>query len=246
MGSNLLLTSAPLAAEARRLRTVEGLSARQIQQRLGVSKDQLYGWLRGVPPPEWTRRPNAKDDLRAKAVELREQGWSVNDIALELGVAKSTAYQWVKHLPLDADTERASSRRTHAKRMTDARWDAHRKERAESRAAVHAGAVGQVGQLDERDLVLVGAAIYWCEGAKSKSWRRNERLTIIDSDPKLLALFLRFLQSCGVDPSRPTYRVSIHESADADAATAWWIDTLALPAGRFRRPTLKRHVPKTN
>lgn len=89
-----------MAAEARRLRMEEGLSLRQIQQRLGVRKDRLYGWLRGVPPPEWTRRPNAKDELRARAEQLRRDGWSVPDIAVELGVAKSTAgrrlYWWIE------------------------------------------------------------------------------------------------------------------------------------------------------
>jgi transposase len=86
-----------LAGEARRLRR-EGLSGRQIQERLGVPKQRLQDWLRGVPPPEWTRRPTAKDDLHARAVKLREDGWSVNDIALELGVARSTAWQWVHRL----------------------------------------------------------------------------------------------------------------------------------------------------
>jgi hypothetical protein len=79
-----------LAGEARRLRR-EGLPGWQIQQRLGVPKQRLQDWLRGVPPPEWTKRPPAKDGLHARAIELREQGWSVNDIALEVGVARSTA-----------------------------------------------------------------------------------------------------------------------------------------------------------
>ncbi|MFC0528174.1 hypothetical protein [Phytohabitans kaempferiae] len=81
----------PLAAEARRLRTDEELSTRQIRERLGVSRDLLNELLRGVPPPAWTRRPNAKDELRARAEELRAEGRSVNDIALALGVSKSTA-----------------------------------------------------------------------------------------------------------------------------------------------------------
>ena len=99
------------AVEARRLRIEGQLSGRQIQERLGVSKWMLQEWLRGIPPPDWTKRPNAKDDLKARAIELREQGWSVNDIAVELGVARSTAWLWVKHLPLDPDSERARSRR---------------------------------------------------------------------------------------------------------------------------------------
>ncbi|MDG4791824.1 hypothetical protein O7626_39090 [Micromonospora sp. WMMD1102] len=60
-----------------------------------------------------------------------------------------------------------------------------------------------------------------------------------------MALFLRFLECCGVDRGVPTYRLSIHESVDAEVAAQWWQETLDLPAERFRRPTLKRHRPKT-
>ncbi|MFK3984588.1 helix-turn-helix domain-containing protein [Micromonospora sp. NPDC050397] len=235
-----------LAAEARRLRTAEGLSLAQIRARLGIGKDRLYDLLRGVPPPEWTRRPNAKDDLRAEALRLRGEGWSVTDIATELGVAKSTAYQWVRHLPLDPDSERIRVRQAHSRRMTDARWAEHRRERDERQAAVHADELDRVGSLDERDLLLLGAAVYWCEGSKSKPWRRNDRLTFTNSDPGLVALFLWFLESCGVDRATPSYRVSIHESADVEAVTSWWIETLGIPAERVRAPTLKRHRSTTN
>jgi len=46
----------------------EGKSLRQIKQILGpMSNATLHDALRGEPPPEWTRRPNAKDALRAQA-----------------------------------------------------------------------------------------------------------------------------------------------------------------------------------
>ncbi|MGW0103512.1 hypothetical protein, partial [Nocardia sp. NPDC003354] len=102
-----------------------------------------------------------------------------------------------------------------------------------------------VGGLGERDLLMLGAAIYWCEGAKSKPWRRAVTVQFVNTDPGLLALFLRFLEVCGVDRTVPTYRVSIHESADAEAAVRWWVRRLRLPAERFRRTVLKRHNPTT-
>ncbi|MFF7339567.1 hypothetical protein ACFZAT_19755 [Streptomyces sp. NPDC008163] len=50
----------------------EGLSRRQIRDRLHVdNNDILNRLLQGEPPPEWTKRPRAKDDLRARARELR-------------------------------------------------------------------------------------------------------------------------------------------------------------------------------
>src|SRR6266536_5546752 len=229
-----------LADEARRLRR-EGLSGRQIQERLGVPKQRLQDWLRGVPPPEWTRRPTAKDDLHARALELRGQGWSVNDIALELGVARSTAWQWVKHLPLDRDSERARRKREHAKVMTDAQWEKHRRERAERRAAVRLASFSEVGRLSDREVLLLGAASYWREEAKGKPWRPEERLIFANGDLGLIRLFLRFLLAVGVEDDRVFFLLYIHETADADAAERWWREQLGVGEERFLRTSLKRH-----
>ena len=59
-----------------------GKSRRQIKESLGSMSNTTLSWaLEGEPPPEWTRRPNAKDALRAKARELREQGLDYEEIA---------------------------------------------------------------------------------------------------------------------------------------------------------------------
>ena len=62
---------------ARRLRVDPGLSRSQLSRLFGVGDGTLTDWLRGIEPPEWTRRPNAKDDLRARAVEVRRPGATV-------------------------------------------------------------------------------------------------------------------------------------------------------------------------
>jgi hypothetical protein len=43
----------------------------------------------------------------------------------------------------------------------------------------------------------------------------------------------------------PIIRVSIHESADVEAAQRFWAELTEAPADQFRKPTLKRHNPKT-
>src|SRR3954463_1576281 len=100
-GGNDQMDEDPRREEARRLRVDPGLSRSQLMKHFGVGNGTLGEWLRGLEPPEWTYRPNAKDSLRERAVELRGHGWSVPAISAELGVAKSTAYLWVKELPLD-------------------------------------------------------------------------------------------------------------------------------------------------
>jgi transposase len=235
----------PRRAEARRLRADPGLSLSELMKLFGVGSATLTDWLRGVTPPAWTRRPNAKDDLRRRALELRDQGWSVNDLAAKLGVAKSTAYAWVKHIPLDADSDRARQKQEHAALMNAGRWDEQRQERDRRRAEIHTAAAAYVGELTDRDIVILGAATYWCEGAKSKPWRRLDRLAFINSDPGLLRLFLRFLAVSGRGPESLKYRVPIPETADAEAAGDWWARELSVPRELFQRPTIKRHTPST-
>jgi DNA-binding NarL/FixJ family response regulator len=79
-----------LREEAIALR-LAGKSVREIREALGpVGKRTLSDALKGTPPAEWTHRPNAKDDLREKARELRTQGLSYNEIAAQLNVSKSS------------------------------------------------------------------------------------------------------------------------------------------------------------
>ncbi|MFI5493017.1 helix-turn-helix domain-containing protein [Actinoplanes sp. NPDC051859] len=237
----------PRATEARRLRAETRMSIAQLREHFDVNRDTMAAWLWNEPVPEWTRRPNAKDELRAEAVTLREQGGTVPEIAVQLGVAKSTVYLWVRHLPLDETSERAQRRRReHSRRISETRWEPLRQKRDSERAATNREEAEWVGALSDREVRLLGAVAYWCEGGKAKPWRPNAcHLSFINSDPSLVLLFVRFAELMGRDRADLTYRVSIHESADAEAAGRWWADVVGVPFDIFRRPTLKTHNPST-
>jgi len=114
-------------------------------------------------------------------------------------VARSTAWRWVQHLPLDPDSERARHKREHAKLMTDGRWARHREERDARRAAIVAEAAASVGELRADDLMVIGTMLYWSEGAKQKPGRDFPSLLFTNSDPRLILLYLAFLETAGVD-----------------------------------------------
>ncbi|GAA0513749.1 hypothetical protein Ade02nite_48810 [Paractinoplanes deccanensis] len=233
--------------EARRLRVDPGLSRSQLMRRFGVSNGTLSEWLRGIEAPAWTRRPTAKDDVRQSALELRRMGQSVPQIAQRLGISKSTAYLWTKGEPLDKTPEEAEERRRrHMEQMRQARWEPHRRRRDADRAACAERLAGWVGELSDREVILIGAVAYWCEGAKEKPWTKSTPgLMFINSDPALILLFLRYVEMLGVDRAELTYRLSIHESADIPAATRWWAGVVGVPAEHFRRATEKTHNPST-
>ncbi len=124
-------------------------------------------------------------------------------------------------------------------------WAAERPIREAERQAVCATASAQIGPLADREVLIAGAIAYWCEGAKNKPYRRTDRVIFMNSDPALIKFFLRFLEAAGVECERLVYSVQIHETADAGAAQRFWLDVTQANPSQFRRPTLKRHNPKT-
>ena len=223
----------------------QGKSLRQIKAILGpMSNATLHDALRGEPPPEWTRRPNAKDGLRVRARELRGQGLDYEDIAAALGVAKSTVSLWVRDLPVPERLSYAECRRRSAEGARRY-WAAERQVREARRAAARTAAATQIGGLTSRELLIAGAIAYWCEGTKSKSHRRNERVTFINSDPDLIRFFLRFVDATGTSRSDLSFRIYIHGSADVPSAQRFWSEVTGARGDQFGTPTLKRHNPKT-
>jgi hypothetical protein len=187
-----------------------------------------------------------KPELYAQALVLRRDGCPVGEIAERLGLSKSTAYPWTRHLPLDPELVR-QRRRNGSRARAEAQWSAHRAARDAARAGTVQAAARWVGDLRYRELVLVGAAIYWCEGGKAKPWRPHDcRIKFINSDPLLVMLFLRFLDVLGVPPADRRFRVSIHETADVAEAVRWWADLVGVPPAQFQRTTLKKHRPSTS
>ncbi|MEU7648942.1 hypothetical protein [Streptomyces huasconensis] len=219
-----------------------GFSLRQIRDELKVHNNDLLNRLvHGEPPPEWTKRPNAKDDLRERARELRLQGWTYDQIQVELGCSKSSISLWVRDLPkpeprYTSEEQRALMREGLAKL---------RNAQDEERKKIKATASRETRELSDRELFVLGTGLYWAEGQKSKPYARREAVLFVNSDPDMIRVFLAWLDLLGVAPERLQYRVMIHENADVSAAEQYWADLVCVDVSVFQRTTLKKHNPKT-
>ncbi|MDW8809989.1 hypothetical protein P1P68_35645 [Streptomyces scabiei] len=221
----------------------EGLSRRQIRDRIHVdNNDLLNRLLEGEPPPDWTKRPNAKDDLRARARDLRLQGWTYDQIQVELGCSKSSISLWVRDLP--KPERKRSSRQAAA--IARRGWEAKLRIRDEERRHTKQVAAQQIGEMTDRELFLVGVSLYWAEGSKSKPYRPQERVTFVNSDPNMITLYLAWLKLLDVAPERLRYTLQIHETADATSAEQFWANHVGAERTAFLKTTLKRHNPATN
>ncbi|MEV6613633.1 hypothetical protein AB0N31_07090 [Streptomyces sp. NPDC051051] len=219
-----------------------GLSLRQIRDELQVhNKETLQRLVEGEPPPEWTKRPRAKDDLCEKARELRQQGWTYNQIQAELGCSKSSVSLWVRDLP------KPTPRYTQEEKLALMQEGLARRRAAEDeeRVRIKAASREEIGKLTDRELFMAGVALYWAEGSKSKPYARRERVAFVNSDPGVIRTYLAWLRLLDVAPERLGFRVLIHESADVDAAHRFWADIAGVDVSDFAKPTLKTHNPKT-
>jgi hypothetical protein len=222
-----------------------GKSRREIKEALDPMSNATLNWaLQGEPPPEWTRRPRAKDAVRARARELRGRGLDYEEIATELGVSKGSISLWVRDMPRPPHLSYEESRKRSAEGVRRY-WAVEGPRRDAVRQAVIAAAAEEIGELSDRELLIAGSIAYWCEGAKGRPRRRSDLIVFINSDPGLIRIFLRFLNAVGVEGDRLTYRVHIHETADVAAAERFWADVVGVHVGVFKKPTIKRHNPKT-
>jgi transcriptional regulator with XRE-family HTH domain len=217
-----------------------GLSRRQIRDRLGALSDAtLTRLLEGEPPPDWTKRPNAKDDLRAKARELRLAGRTYDEIVADLGVSKSSVSLWVRDIPKPTRSPESLHQ------MREARWAPYREARDRRIEQTRAEAAGQIDGLSDRDLLIAGVTLYWAEGTKNKPYARRETVELINSDPDVVRLFLRWLALVEVTPDRLRCRLSIHESADIPAAENFWADLVGISPEALGKTVIKKHNPRT-
>lgn len=220
----------------------EGLSRRQIRDRIHVdNNDLLNRLLEGEPPPDWTRRPHAKDDLRARARELRLEGKTYDQIQVELGCSKSSISLWVRDLPKPERRDPTEQ----AKIAAQKRWEHELAVRDAKRRRTKEAATQEVGAMTDRELLLVGAALYWAEGAKDKPYSRREDVLFVNSDPGVIRVYLAWLHLLGIGPERLTFRVMIHATADIEGAKRYWADLAGVDPATFQKTTIKNHNPKT-
>ncbi|MFF0186627.1 hypothetical protein [Streptomyces sp. NPDC005244] len=232
-----------LREQAQSLRRA-GLSRRRIRDRIQVhNNDILNRLLDGDPPPDRPRHPRARDDLRARARELRLQGWTYDRIQIELGCSKSSISLWVRDLPRP---ERRKRTREEASAIAKRGWEATMRLRDEERQRTKQAATAEIGSLSDRELFLLGVGLYWAEGSKTKPHLTQERVTFINSDPHMIEVYLAWLRLLGVSSDRLRLHVHIHESGDVEGAERFWAELVGADAPALGKTYLKRHNPKTN
>lgn len=174
-------------------------------------------------------------EVQPEAARLRLNGVGRADVARRIGVSMSTVCRWFREDGVPMPVAYRGATRAQQEAVVE-RWPRQQTEQDEHRDAV--------GALTQRELFLIGVALYWSEGAKSKPWNRSHVLSFCNSDTTMICVYLAWLDLLGVAHEQVRCSVSIHESADVKSAERHWGRVLG-PSRALGWTSLKRHVPTT-
>jgi len=181
------------------------------------------------------------------AIKLRKQGKSYSEIIALVQVAKSTLSLWLRDVGL---SKKQTQQFSEKKRLAQLRGGAARhQDRLDRTAVVMQEAKLLVGKLNNRERLLIGAALYWAEGAKEKSYRPSVRLDFANSDPDMIRFYILWLRDIlSVSDNDIQIILHIHENRlhDIEDFKDYWLAVTGLTHANFAKSVIKRHKPKTN
>lgn len=176
-----------------------------------------------------------------QALKLRLSGKSYTEISKALKVPKSTLSDWFTGLELSETARNRIKNRIYAgtlkglikrnKRQTHLAIQRTKRIRLASSK--------EITTLDKKELRLVGITLYWAEGYKrpivrNGKERTNHVVSLANSDPKLISIFLRFLREiCAVPEEKITANIRSYEHLKEERIIKFWQEITKLPRKNF-------------
>ncbi len=180
---------------------------------------------------------------KIKATQLRRQGKSYNEISRLLGVPKSTLSGWFSKIQLSDKAQKRIDKRVargsllgllkRNRNQTNLAIERMKKTRAKSSQ--------EIKKLSKYDLKLLGVALYWAEGYKrvqiiNGRSRTHHPVALSNSDPQLVAIYLRFLREvCGIEDKNIYAEIRIFEHMNRINIFRFWRHLTKLPIKNFRK-----------
>jgi len=174
---------------------------------------------------------------KKKARELREKGWSINQIYKQLGVSKGSVSLWVRDIQLtDAHLKQLSERGQRQEVVEKRRQTRLRRENARRQVIIDF-AEKQIKKISQDQLFLIGVALYWAEGSKTK----RGVVELSNSDPELIKVGMAFFRNiCKVPEKKFRGHIFIHPHLDRIKAEKYWSSVSKIPRDQFFKTSMQQ------
>ncbi|MCJ7828026.1 hypothetical protein MUP65_02695 [Patescibacteria group bacterium] len=180
--------------------------------------------------------------LRRKARVLRRKGLSYSEISSSIGVSKSTLSGWLNGLKLCAQARERLNLLQYEGRKKGALI---RKKKVEKNIKEYdEEALKKISRVSDRELLLLGAALYWCEGAKQTARNKSVPVKFGNTDVLMIKMFLIWLDkslNVKISPKNVNLTLYIHPGADERSILAYWMNKVGLGKDYFRKPVYKKN-----
>lgn len=178
----------------------------------------------------------AKSLERIKARNLRRDGQSIKQIAKQLHVSVSSVSTWCKDIMLTQQQWRVlDQRRSGSLYKYNQVYILKKKEETKNKIAIlRQQGVNELGKLTNREIFLIGIALYWGEGFK-----KDNCVGLATSDPHAALFFIYWLELCFKIKkddliTRVTANISYKNSIQQ--IQKYWSDTLNIELSQFSKP----------
>lgn len=177
----------------------------------------------------------AKSKEKLEALKLRRKGWSIGLIAKHLKVGKGSVSVWCRDLKLTKRQRDFLTQKVikdgHKGRMIGA--EMNRKKKEDAIAFCQKSGKKDIGKLSQRDLFIMGIALYWAEGS-----RKNSSLVFTNSDPDMIVLIYKWFQEAmGVkkEEFKPCIFINEMHRPRITKVANFWSSLLDLPKKQFSK-----------
>ncbi len=171
--------------------------------------------------------------IKLKAIKLRKQGLSYGDIKKQINVSKSTLSCWLKDIALSKEQKKRLYTNSIAILAKGSQCQKERRKRE----------IEKILQEAQKEIPLpipfetfrfFGAALYWAEGSKGKSFE------ITNSDPILIVFIIKWFKDVfNVSSDRLDARLNIYPQQNDLEIKKFWSDLTGIPLDNFGKSFVK-------
>lgn len=171
--------------------------------------------------------------LKIEAVKLRKKGLSYGEIRKDMNIPKSTLSLWLKNIPLTLE------QRKHL--YTKKVWALERGPRSQKERRTQE--IAKIIEKAEKEIQLplsleayrlIGAALYWAEGKKTKHF------AVTNSDPYFIVFMVKWFEKIfKVSPNCLKARLNIYPQQNELEIKHFWSRLTGIPFENFGKSYIK-------
>jgi hypothetical protein len=171
------------------------------------------------------------------ARDLRKKGWSINQIYKKLSVAKGSVSLWVREVELTSKQLAELGERSHKQVVIEKRRQTRLFRENARRQIIVDKARAEISHISTTELFLIGIALYWAEGSKTK----RGVVELSNANPELIKVAMRFfLEICKVPELKFRGHIFLHPHLDSEKAEKYWSEITHIPRSQFFKTSMQQ------